>query len=797
MSADLKLLPETLTLDLSQFRFDLDNAGLDCRSAAILGQHRAQAALEFGVNMPAPGYNLFVMGESGWGRLTIVSGYLRDLAKSLPTPVSYAYVDNFSRPKEPKVIQLPPGHGQLLCEDIDKLIDNVLAIFPAVFESPSYQQKKSAIEHGFRQSYENALGLVEQRAHSFGIALFREGETVNFSPLRNNKILSDEQFIELSQDEREAFDDNVELLEDYLNEVLIDLPKWRRTLVESIKQVDNETIQAALTPLFEELDEKYQAIDDASRYLNEIKINLNHTINDYLITGRELESKDSSGKKAMLTEIYMPNVLVDHPISEGGPVIYEPHPTYQNLFGRLDYVNDRGTLSTSYRNIIPGALHKANGGYLIVDAEKLLTSPYAWEALKRAMQLNKISIESSYLDTGINAITLRPQDIPLNVKLILLGTEDIYYFLEEIDNEFNEMFKILVDFDRDIPLTQASIDCFSGLAQKHVYHLTDSPKLAGSAITRLIEYSCRRAEDQQRLSANVQDILDVIDEARFFSRRAGAADIDYVHVEQALSAREYRNGKLSEDVLEEMLTGVVLIDTEGEAIGKINGLTVLEIGGSSFGAPARITATVYPGSKGIVDIEREVELGQAIHSKGVMILSGYLGNCYAQQFPLAISASIAMEQSYGYIDGDSASLAELCCLISALTQIPIKQSFAVTGSINQYGEVQAVGGINEKIEGFFRLCQARGFNRQHGVIIPAANRRNLMLKNAVIEAVKAGNFVIYAVENVNQTLELLTGKIAGTIDKEGHFPADSINYKAISRLKEISDLALEEDKEDA
>jgi predicted ATP-dependent protease len=320
--------------------------------------------------------------------------------------------------------------------------------------------------------------------------------------------------------------------------------------------------------------------------------------------------------------------------------------------------------------------------------------------------------------------------------------------------------------------------------------------LTKAAIQRLIEHSCRQSENQHHLSAHINDSLDIISEAQLFAGQANSGTIDNLHIEQALAAREFRNGRIPQTVLEEMLDGTILIDTEGDAVGKVNGLTVLEVGGSSFGAPARITSTVYPGSRGIFDIEREAELGQAIHSKGVMILTGYLGHCYAQQFPLAISANIAIEQSYGYIDGDSAALAELCCLISALTRIPIRQSFAVTGSINQYGEVQAIGGVNEKIEGFFRLCQARGLNGQHAVIIPTANKRNLMLKQEVIDAVAQGLFSIYAVETVDQTLELLTGNSAGTIDKDGNYPEDSINFKAISRLKEISDLTLDDDKEE-
>jgi predicted ATP-dependent protease len=440
-------------------------------------------------------------------------------------------------------------------------------------------------------------------------------------------------------------------------------------------------------------------------------------------------------------------------------------------------------------------LHKANGGYLILDAEKLLTYPFVWEGLKRALQSGRIEIDTPYSELGINTVTLKPEVIPLNVKIILVGSPDMYYLLEEMDSEFNEMFRILVDFDYAIPRNDESMHRFITLMIKQA-HDANGKTLTRRAIESLIEHSCRLTEDQHHFSARINDTLQIIGEANVFCNKDKASEIDRSHIEQALAAREYRNGRLPQTILEDMLDGTILIDTDGEAIGKINGLTVLEIGGSSFGAPARITTTVYPGSRGIVDIEREAELGQAIHSKGVMILTGYLGHCYAQQFPLAISASIAVEQSYGFIDGDSASLAELCCLISALTRTPIDQGFAVTGSVNQYGEVQAIGGVNEKIEGFFRLCLARGLTGHHAVIIPAANKRNLMLKQEVIDAVAQGLFAVYAVTRVNETLELLTGYLAGELDNNGFYTENSINFKAIARLKEISELVSDDDKEE-
>ena len=794
MSSHLKLPIDSLKLTIDLNGIDLPE--VPRLQTGILGQPRAQSALEFGIAMPNPGYNIFVMGETGLGRLTMIMNHLETLAHTRTAPSSYAYVDNFDNSREPVAIELPAEYGQVLSKDIEKFLDDLLENFPAAFESPTYQQKKSAIERQFSQNYNAAIDIVDKKAQTLSIALFKESETITFAPIRKDKSLNEEQFQQLPQAERDIFHKHVEELEDYLSEVLLELPQWRRAMIDKIKQLDSDTISLAIEPLFAELEEKYQNIDDVITYLAEIKKHLNLSIDDYLMPGRTSDARESAAKRLALNELYAPNVIVDNKLESGAPIIYEPHPIYPNLFGRIEYVSDQGALITNYQKICAGSLHRANGGYLILDAEKLLTYPFVWDGLKRALQSGRIEIESPYSELGINTITLKPEIIPLNVKVILVGSRDIYYLLEEMDAEFNEMFRILADFDSYIPRNDESIQGFALLMLKHAKDSGAKP-LTRAAVKSLIEHSCRLSENQHHFSAHIKDSLDIIAEANLFCNQSQHAEIDKVHIEQALSAREHRNGRLSQAILEEMLEGTILIDTEGEAIGKINGLTVLEIGGSSFGAPARITTTVYPGSRGIVDIEREAELGQAIHSKGVMILTGYLGHSYAQQFPLAISASIAIEQSYGYIDGDSASLAELCCLISALTRTPIMQSFAVTGSVNQYGEVQAVGGINEKIEGYFRLCKARGLTGEQAAIIPAANKRNLMLKQEVIDAVAEGLFAIYAVESVNETLELLTGQYAGEVDNNGLYPENSINFKAISRLKEISDMTSDDDKEEA
>lgn len=787
MSTVLKLTPQSLKLTIQIDEIESERQ-ISTGSSAILGQSRAQAALQFGIAMRNPGYNVFVMGDSGTGRLSMITSHLQAVSKKQRTPPAYAYVDNFANPREPVAIELPSGQGQIFCWDLEKLIDSLLATFPAAFENPAYQQKKIAIERDFNHRYDQAIDRVEAKSAAMNIALYREGDTITFAPIRDEKSLDEEQFTRLPQAEREQFHKSVSELESYLADELLELPQWRREMVEKIRKLDTETIDRAIDPLFNELLNKYRNVGDVIRYLKAVKSHLAVTIVNYFTPEHSLELRDISAKRMLLIEQYLPNVLVDPQENSGAPVIHEPHPIFQNLFGRIEYVNEQGTLITSYRRICHGSLHKANGGYLILDAEKVLTYPFVWEALKRALTASRIEIETPFPEFGINTITLKPQVIPLNIKVILVGSREIYYLLQELDSEFSEMFRVLADFDNRIQRDVQAMRDFAALMVRQADALAVRP-LTHTAIERLIEHSCRLAENQHHLSARINDSLEIIGEAEYIRSRTDADRIDKVHIEQAIEAREQRSGRLAQRMLEEMLDGTILIDSCGMAVGKVNGLTVLEIGNSSFGAPARITATVYPGSRGIVDIEREAELGKSIHSKGVLILTGYLGHCYAQQFPLAISASIAIEQSYGYIDGDSAALAELCALISALTGIPVKQNFAVTGSINQYGEVQAVGGVNEKIEGFFALCQARGLTGEQGVIIPAANQRNLMLKQTVIDAVEQGLFAIYAVSNVDQTVELLTGRTAGERDDAGNFPEDSVNQQVIFRLKAISEMA--------
>ena len=791
--AALRLSPDALTRPFSPEQFNFASTDDLEPFRGVLGQERAVEALQFGVAMPRPGYNVFVMGEPGTGRFSFVKRYLKAEAKRLETPADRVYVNHFDEPREPRALELPAGTAGEFIADINGLLDNLLATFPAVFEHPSFQQKKNAIDRAFNKRYDQALDVIERLSLEKNVALYRDSSNIAFTPMVDGKALDEAEFAQLPEADRERFHLDIAALEERLNEELASLPQWKRESSNQLRQLNEETITVALQPLLAPLSEKYAENAEVCAYLQAVQVNLLKTVVDQLV---EVEKADAQTRK-MLEEQYCPSLVVGHHAQGGAPVVFEPHPTYDNLFGRIEYNADQGALYTSYRQLRPGALHRANGGFLILEAEKMLGEPFVWDALKRALHSRQLKMESPLGELGrIATVTLNPQVIPLQVKVIIIGARQLYYALQDHDPDFQEMFRVLVDFDEDIPLGDESLEQFAQLMKTRTMEEGMAP-LTAAAVARLATFSARLAEHQGRLSARIGDLFQLVSEADFIRQLANETVTDVGHIERALKAKATRTGRVSARIIDDMLAGIILIDTAGAAVGKCNGLTVLEVGDSAFGVPARISATVYPGGSGIVDIEREVNLGQPIHSKGVMILTGYLGSRYAQEFPLEISASIALEQSYGYVDGDSASLGEVCTLISALSRTPLKQCFAITGSINQFGEVQAVGGVNEKIEGFFRLCEARGLTGEQGAIIPHSNVSTLMLDERVLQAVRAGQFHIYAVRQVDEALSLLVGEEVGSPNDKGQFPSGSVNARVVERLREIAEMGMAEEEKEA
>ncbi|MBE8215994.1 MAG: AAA family ATPase [Endozoicomonadaceae bacterium] len=757
--------------------------------SGILGQKKAKTALALGLEISNSGYNIYVMGETGTGRTVYVKHYLSEKATKTSTPNDWMYINDFIHSQTPKAIQLPASLGQEIHHDCQTLITQLFDVFPAAFENPIYQQKKHEIERTFNKRYDAVIDTIEQQALKNQIALFRESTSLTFSPTQEGKPLEETEFARLSDTKRKLFNKHISQLEATLNDKLSEMPQWKHESNEKLQQLNHMTIDQTLLPLFNPLETKYKAYQPIIAYLESVKKDLHINILNHLHDERSIGFKEDINKRNFFIERYIPNLIVTNEANSPAPVIFESHPTYRNLFGRIEYTTDMGALTTNYSQIKPGSLHKANGGFLIIEANKILEEPSVWDALKRTLKSKQLKIEPQPLESNfVMTVSLIPEPIPISVKIILIGPRPTYYLMQEMDHEFHELFRILVDFENHIERNPETVHAYARLIKSRADE-KNMPPLTAQAVAVLIEHSSRLAEHKEQLTAHIRDIFNLMLEANHILQAKKENKITHHHINAAIDAQSERVNRISKEMLKEILEDAILIETTHQQVGKINGLTVLSIGETSFGSPVRITATTYPGSQGIVDIEREVQLGQSIHSKGVLILTGYLGNKYAKHFTMGISAHIVMEQSYGYIDGDSASLAELCCLISALIQLPISQSFAVTGSINQHGEVQAIGCVNEKIEGFFDLCDARGLTGNQGVIIPACNIRNLMLSNRVIAAHKKGLFFIFSVKTVDEALSILFEKNAGNLSlKTNKYPKNSINELVQRKLKQIADI---------
>ena len=779
----MKLTPDQLRSRVSPEVLGFETTRELPEFSGILGQPRATKALDFGLSIDQPGYNIYVAGDTGTGRIRYVLDYLQPTVGQKETPPDWLYVNNFDNPLEPRVISLPPKQGSLLRRDIDHLIDALLDTFPATFDNPSYQQGKTALQARFDQIYDEAIAAVKREAASRQIAMFHEEGSVTFTPIVDGKVLDDAQFASLSEEEMDRFRVQVEVLEALLNEGLLELPQWQRDLNDQLRQLRENTIRQALKPLLQPLRQSYQGNAAVTLFLAQIVNHLPRVIEEHFGDQRRDTGESPSQQRKILESYYRPNLLTSA-INNGAPIVLESNPNYQNLFGRVSYGSEDA--GPAYQQITPGALHRANGGYLILDIEKLLSTDQTWSALKRMLRDRCIHPEPPPGEIQISGTTpLRPESIPLNVKVVLIGPREIYYTLDQLDRDFNELFRVLVDFEGRFDSDADTLNRFADLLHSRAGE-ANIAELSARAVARLAEHSHRLADHQQRLSARIDAIMEVAVEADFARQRDTAEFIEVSHIDNAISAQRHRNARLRDRLLEEILDGTVVISTDGVAKGQINGLSLIQVGDMAFGCPTRITATVHPGSRGVVDIEREAELGQSVHSKGVMILTGYLCSFYTQEVPLAMSAHIAMEQSYGYIDGDSASLAELCALLSALVGQPLRQDLAVTGSINQRGEIQAVGGVNEKIECFFDLCVARGLTGEQGVVIPSSNQKNLMLSERVVDAVKNHKFSVHTVTTVNEALALLTGKEPGNTNSKGQFPKGTLNDRIVKRLEHFA-----------
>jgi len=787
VSTSVRLKPCQLTANLTVEQFASDTPTSEIEQIFI-GHERAKEALTFGLSMDAPGFNVYAMGEHGTGRQTLIKQMLAATASKEPTPPEWCYINNFDDTNSPHKLYVSPGDGKQLLTRINTFIDELMDLFPEIFDNPGYQRQKAAIDREFNEKYDEAIADVEETALKNEVVLYEENGEIGFSPLVDGKPLNDKEFANLKESNRAEFYVKLAKLEDLLSEKLIELPQWKRISSDKFRKLKYETAENSIRPFLKELEHEFTSNIGVLKYLSKVKDHVVDAVLEILVDESAESSNDKDMRKLMV-ERFLPNLLVPRTADEGAPVVYEQNPTFQNLFGHVDFASFQGSSYTSYRLIRPGALHKANGGYLLLEADKLLTQPLVWARLKLALKSQQITIENPYSEYAQpGAFSLQPEKIPLKVKVILLGDPEIYYTLQDYDQEFTELFRVLADFDRHLDKNHSNLNDYANLIRQRA-HRNNYPEVTDEAVLELVKYALRRAEHQEKISANIVQVNDLLDEAFYLWKLSGASNgLCGKHVAMALAAKQRRTGRMSEAWLEEIKERQLLIDTDGDKVGNINGLTVLEIGDSVFGTPARITATVYAGGEGVTDIEREVDLGKSIHSKGVLILTGYLGHKYGQNFPVTISANIAIEQSYGHIDGDSASMAELCALISAIANLPIAQGIAITGSMNQHGEVQSIGGANEKIEGFYRLCKDKGLTGKQGVIIPKTNEINLMLAPEVIEAVENGMFSIYAVENIDQAIEVLMGLPAGEMSRMGRYPKKSVHGLVLNKLSDFSEL---------
>jgi lon-related putative ATP-dependent protease len=767
----------------SQFKFrttaDLEDL------TDVVGQERAVEAIRFGIGIQREGYNLFALGLSGTGKRTTIRQFLEQKAAGEPIPSDWIYVNNFEQPHKPRAIQLPPGHGVVLREDMEGLVEELRTAIPAIFESEDYRTRRQEIEEEFKEQQEAAFGEVQKKAQERSISLIRTPVGLAFAPLHEGEVVSPEDFQKLPEKERKKVEGEITELQEQLQETIYQVRQWERDARERTKELDREVAMFAVGHFIDELREKHAELPEVVEYLTAVQEDVIENVDEF----RKTEEAPMMGiplppslTGELLFRRYQVNVIVDHSESEGAPVIFEEHPTFNNLIGRVEHIAQMGALVTDFNLIKPGALHRANGGYLILDARELLLQPFAWDGLKRILRSREIRIESLGQTLSlVSTVSLEPDSIPLDVKVILIGERLLYYLLYQYDPDFGELFKVEADFNQEMARTPENhllyAQLIATLARKNALRPFDR-----RAVAQIITRSARMVGDAEKLSVHLLSIADLLREADYWAGVSGNGVVRAHDVQRAIDAQIRRSDRLRERVQEQIQRGTILIDTEGERVGQINGLSVLMLGNFAFGQPNRITARVRLGSGKVVDIEREVELGGPIHSKGVLILSSFLGSRYAPEYPLSLSASLVFEQSYGGVEGDSASMAELCALLSALAKVPIKQPLAVTGSVSQHGEAQPIGGVNEKIEGFFDVCKARGLTGQQGVVIPASNVQHLMLRQDVIEAVKEGQFSVYAVETVDQAIKLLTGVPAGKRRKDGSFPPGSINQLVEARL---------------
>ncbi len=749
------------------------------------GQDRAREAIAFGTSIERAGFNMFVLGEPGTGRHTAVRDLLARRAAERPTPRDWVYLNNFEDPQKPKALALPAGQAITLKDHVSAVIEELAAALPSVFDSDEYRRRRRAIDEEFEEAQEKSFEELQEKARGRSIAVVRTPMGFALAPMRNGQVVKPEVFNTWSEEERHAAQEAISELQDELRTVLEQLPRLEKDRRAKLRELDREFAELAVNEALEDLRKEFAELPEVAKHLDAMRNDLIDNAGMFTQSSGE-ETKSKRGDEGPARR-YMVNVMVASNHSrEGAPLISEDNPTLPNLVGRTEHLQQMGTLVTDFMLIRPGALHRANGGYLLIDARKVLTAPLAWDALKRALRNRRIDIESlgEHLSL-ISTVSLEPEPIPFDAKVVLFGERIVYYLLCQLDPDFADIFKVAVDFDEVTAWDDDSAHSYARLVAS-VAKREELLPFDRSGVARMLEQAGRLAEDSERFSVQMRPIADLAREADYWARSAEASTIAAAHVIRAEQAQRRRLDRLREKSREVVARDIVLIDTDGVRVGQVNGLAVLSLGAHTFGRPSRITGRTRLGTGKVIDIERETELGGPLHSKGVLILSGFLTSRYALDWPVSLSASIVFEQSYGGVDGDSASAAELCALLSAIAQVPLRQDLAITGSVNQFGDIQAIGGVNEKIEGFFDVCNDRGLTGRQGVVIPSANAQHLMLREEVVEACEAGRFFVYPVEHIDQAMALFSGLRAGPRDESGAFPPDTVNARIENRPVELA-----------
>ncbi|MCX8067271.1 MAG: AAA family ATPase [Anaerolineae bacterium] len=776
-----ELAPEQLRRTCDPQRFSFETTAELPLTPEIIGQPRATRAIEFGLEMERPGYNIFVLGPGGTGRATVIQRFLMERAAREPTPDDWVYVHNFRQPRSPRAIRLPPGMGARFRDDMAALVAELRRTIPRAFETDTYREARRQIEQRFQAAQEELLRQLDMQARERSFAIVRAPSGFAIVPLKDGKPIPQEVFQALPEEEQKAYAARYSELEGLAQQTIRRLQEQEREAREALRKLDQEVAAFTVGHAVEELKARYADYPEVGEYLEEVRADIVTRVEEF----KSEETPTPPGAAPSPFQRYLVNLFVDNSAQKGAPVVLESNPTYPNLVGRMEYEMRMGVPVTDFTLLRPGALHRANGGYLVLQARDVLLSPLAWQALKRALSEGFVRIED-YPVPLVSVVGLDPEPIPLDVKVILMGSPFLYYYLYAYDEDFRELFKVKADFSTEMDRTPENEHLYALFIRARCEEECMRP-FDRTAVARVVEYGSRLAEDQDRLSIRFGEVTDLLREADYWAGKAGREVVTGEDVERAIAERTFRANRVEEEVRRTIREGTLMIETDGTVVGQVNGLSVYAAGDHVFGRPTRITARIYVGRSGVVDIQREVKLSGPTHGKGVLTLAGYLGGQYATGQPLTLSASLSFEQTYDEVHGDSASLAELYALLSALAEVPVRQGIAVTGSVDQWGRVQPVGGVIHKIEGFFRVCKEQGLTGDQGVIIPEANVRNLMLDPEVVQAVAEGKFHIYPVRTVDEGVEVLMGIPAGERDERGQFPEGTLHARVLARLRELAE----------